>query len=240
MGESCASSIQQVRTSGCHDAARRAARRAICIVAVTASCAPAGRAPAAQEPAAAPPSAAPEPPAAEQKVADRESSKPSLAKTYTAKEWGQLTFCIGLSETARRAAAEKLRGTPIEEVKKGYEAKPNARLNIAAVDKVFSEHVSTAWDYAVSFFGECAREMAGVSPDRVKLASFCMQNQLMADVAFQYKASGKPREQAYAQFAQFKSSTPKSIVDLVYASTKERAAVRMEVWNTCMANLSGG
>jgi hypothetical protein len=99
--------------------------------------------------------------------------------------------------------------------------------------------VSTAWDYSVGFFSECAREIAGVSPDRVKLASYCMQNQLMAEVAYQYKASGKPKEQAYAHFAQFKSSTPKSIVDLVYASAKERVAMRMEVWSTCMAELSG-
>ena len=197
-------------------------------LALTASCAPAGH-----------PPAAPEPPAGQPAAADRQPSKPSLDKTYTAKEREQLTFCIGLSETARRVAAEKLRGSAIEDVKKSYEGKPNARLNIATVDKVFGEQVSTAWDYAVGFFGECAREMAGVSPDRVQLASFCMQNQLMAEVAFQYKMSGKPKEQAYAHFVQFKSSTPKSIVDLVYASTKERAAVRMEVWNTCMANLSG-
>ena len=239
--------MQQVRANRRHDAGCRASKgrsqRAGSIaiwVALTASCAPAGRPPTAPEPPAASPSAAAEPPTGESTAADRQPSNPSLAKTYTAKERGQMTFCIGLSETARRAASEKLRGAPIDGVKKSYEGNPNARLNIAVVDKVFSEQVSTAWDYAVGFFGECAREMAGVSPDRVKLASFCMQNQLIADVAFQYKASGKPKEQAYAQFAQFKSSTPKSIVDVVYASTKERAAVRMEVWNTCMADLSGG
>jgi hypothetical protein len=185
------------------------------------------------------PPAAPGPPASQPTAADAEPSKPSLAKTYTAKEREKLTFCIGLSETARRVAAERLRGSPIEDVKKFYEGKPNARLNLATVDKVFGENVSTAWDYAVGFFGECAREMADVSPERVKLASYCMQNQLMAEVAYQYKASGKPKEQAYAHFVQFKSSTPKSIVDLVYASAKERVAVRMEVWNTCMAELSG-
>jgi hypothetical protein len=171
--------------------------------------------------------------------ADGPPSRPSLDKTYTAKERDHLTFCIGLSETARRAAVEKLRGTSIADVKRSYEGKPSAPLNIATVDKVFSEQVSTAWDYAVGFFGECAREMAGVSHDRVELASYCMQNQLIADVAFQYKATGKPKEQAYAHFVRFKSSTPKSIVDLVYDSTKERAAVRIEVWTTCMATLSG-
>ena len=196
--------------------------------ALMAGCAPAG-----------PPPVAPEPPPGQPTAAAREPSKPSLAKTFTARERQQLTFCIGLSETARRVAAEKLRGSTIEDVKKMYEGKPNARLNIATVDKVFGEQVSTVWDYAVGFFGECAREMAGVSSDRAELASYCMQNQLMAEVAFQYKTSGKPKEQAYAYFVQFKSSTPKSIVDLVYASAKERAAVRMEVWNTCMAELSG-
>jgi hypothetical protein len=197
-------------------------------IALTVSCAPSGH-----------PPAAPGPPASQPPAADDQPAKPSLAKTYTAKEREQLTFCIGLSETARRVAGEKLRGSPIDDVKKFYQEKPNARLNIATVDKVFGENVSTAWDYAVGFFDECAREMAGVSPDRVKLASYCMQNQLMAEVAYQYKAAGKPKEQAYAHFVRFKSSTPKSIVDLVYGSAKERAAVRMEVWNTCMAELSG-
>jgi hypothetical protein len=208
--------------------------------ALVASCAPSGHPPAAPERTATSPSSSPATSSVEPTDADHPPSKPSLGKTYTAKERGQMTYCIGLSETARRAAAEKLRGTPSEEVKKLYEGKPNARLNLAAVDKVYKEHVPTAWDYAVGFFGECARELAGVSRDRVQLASFCMQNQLMADVAFQYKASGKPKDQAYAQFAQFKSSTPKAIVDLVYDSTKDRAAIRMEVWNSCMADLSGG
>jgi hypothetical protein len=220
-------------------ATRRASWRTVWVVAVTAGCSPAGHPSAAQEPNAVPRSATPELPAVQPTAADHPPSMPPLAKTYTEKERGQLTYCIGLCETARRAAAEKLRGTPIEDVKKLYDGKANARLNIATVDKVFSDHVSTAWDYTVSFFSECAREIAGVPSDRAQLASYCMQNQLIADVAFQYKASGKPKEQAYAYFAQFKSSTPKAIVDLVYASTKERAAVRMEVWNTCMAELSG-
>ena len=206
---------------------------------LVASCAPSSHPPSAPGGAVST-SASPASSTVEPTDAEHPPSKPSLAKTYTAKERGQMTYCIGLSETARKAAAEKLRGTSIDEVKKLYEGKPNARLNVAAVDKVYKEHVSTAWDYAVGFFGECARELAGVSRDRVQLASFCMQNQLMADVAFQYKSSGKPKEQAYAHFAQFKSSSPKAIVDLVYDSTKERAAIRMDVWNSCMADLSGG
>jgi hypothetical protein len=92
-------------------------------VALTASCAPAGR-----------PPAAPEPPPSQPTAAEGQPPKPSLAKTYTAKEREQLTFCIGLSETARRVAAEKVRGSPIEDVKKFYEGKPNARLNVATVE----------------------------------------------------------------------------------------------------------
>ena len=166
------------------------------------------------------------------------AAKPPLSKTYTDKERAQMTYCIGLSDTARRAATEKLKGTPIEEVKKLYAAKPNERVNAAAVDKVYSDPVSTAWDYTVAFFGTCAKEMAGVPSERVQFASYCMQNQLMAEVAHAYKSTGKPKEQAYAHFAQFKSTTPKTIVDWVYASPKERTAIRMEVWNTCMAEVS--
>jgi hypothetical protein len=208
--------------------------------ALVGACASAGPPPAAPEATAPSSSSSPTSSAAAPTDAEHPPSKPSLAKTYTAKERGQMTYCIGLSETARKAAAEKLRRTPIDDVKKLYDGRPNARLNIATIDKVYKEPVSTAWDYAVAFFGECAGELAGVSRDRAKLATFCMQNQLIADVAFQSKASGKPKDQAYAEFAQFKSSTPKAIVDLVYDSTKDRAAIRMEVWNSCMADLSGG
>lgn len=179
--------------------------------------------PAPQRPAAAPASA---------------TATTTLPRTYTREESSRMTYCVGLSDTARRVATEKLKGTPIARVKQLYEGKPNARLNLATVDKVFKEPVTTAWDYTVAFFEECAREMAGVPRERVRFASYCLQNQLIAEVAHRYKTAGKPREQAVAHFAQFKSETPRLIVDRVYGSPKESSAIRMEIWNGCMAEFT--
>jgi hypothetical protein len=159
-------------------------------------------------------------------------------KVYSAKEYETMTYCVGMSDTARYAATERLKGRAIEDLKQHYASKPNARVNIAAVDKVYSDRVSSAWDYTVSFFNECAQNLANVAPDRVRLASYCMQNQLMADVAYSYKVAAAPKEQAYAHFAQFNSKTPRTIVDWVYASPKERTEIRLDVWNRCMAEVS--
>jgi hypothetical protein len=159
-------------------------------------------------------------------------------KLYTNQEYKTMTYCVGLSDTAMYVATEKLKRTPMEEVKKFYASKPNAQFNIATVEKVYSENVSSGWDYSVSFFNECAKNMANIPSDRVKLASYCMQNQLIAESAQAYKVTGVSREKAYGYFSKFNSKTPNSIVDRVYASPKNRAEIKLEVWNSCMSEIS--
>ena len=62
---------------------------------------------------------------------------------------------------------------------------------------------------------------------------------MMADVAHACKKYGYSKEQAYKKFDDFKSKTPREIVDKVYSSSKSRAKIKLEVWNDCMAKISG-
>lgn len=165
------------------------------------------------------------------------STKPANKK-YTAREKTNMTYCIGMTDTARYIAEQKNKGTPMEDVKNYYVSKPNAKLNIATVDKVYASTFSSVWDYSISFFNECAYNLAAVPAERVNLASYCMQNQLIADVAHTFKSTGKPKDQAYAFFAKFNNDTVNAVIDKTYASNKSRPEIKLEVWNACMAPLS--
>lgn len=159
-------------------------------------------------------------------------------KVYTHEEYSKMTYCVGMADTAMYVATNKLKGTSMQQMRDYYASKPNSRLPIATVEKVYGDTFSSAWDYTVSFFNECAQNLASVPASRVNLASYCNQNALIAGVAHAYKTSGAPKERAYAAFAAFKSSTPNSVVDKVYASAKNRAEIKLEIWNACMAEIS--
>ena len=70
-----------------------------------------------------------------------------------------MTYCIGLSDTAMHVAGEKLKGTSVEEARKFYTSKPSSQINLATVDKVYSEKITSVWEYSVSFFNECANNI---------------------------------------------------------------------------------
>src|SRR5262249_19585043 len=96
------------------------------------------------------------------------------------------------------------------------------------------------WDYTVGFFEECAANVAEVPETRVGLASYCLQNGMIASVAETYHEKGVPKEAVYQQLAAFRGPTPKQVIDTVYAESKDRAAASLGAWNTCMAPISGG
>jgi hypothetical protein len=166
------------------------------------------------------------------------TSQTRTEKYYTSTEFSKMTYCIGMSDTAMYVATEKLKKRPKEQLINYYSNKDNSRLNIATVDKVYSENFTNAWDYTIGFFEECAANLAAVQQSRVKFASYCTQNTLIADVAYANKRYGYPKEQAYEKFTKFKSKTPRQIVDKVYASDKGRAEIKLDVWNDCMTKIS--
>lgn len=159
-------------------------------------------------------------------------------KYYTNTEFSKMTYCIGMSDTAMYVATEKLKQRPQSQLISYYANKPNSRLNVAMVEKIYNANFTNAWDYTVSFFQECAANLAAVQASRVKFASYCLQNTLIADVAYANKRYGYPKEQAYKKFAKFKSKTPQQVVDKVYASDKSRAQIKLDVWNDCMTKIS--
>jgi hypothetical protein len=159
---------------------------------------------------------------------------------YTADEKSRMTFCVGVADVAMAIADDKRMGRPITEVKALYAGKPNAELTVPLVDKVYGEAITNPWDYAVSFFKECALAMANVSSNRVDFASSCMQNGMIASVAQAYRDSGAPKEQAYERFARFDGPTPRAIIDDVYARPSTRSQVVLDAWNRCMMPISRG
>lgn len=165
------------------------------------------------------------------------TTQPHKHQYYTHAEVIKMTYCFGLTDTTMYVATQKLKHRPKLQLLDYYESRPNAKLNIAMVNKVYADHFTHAWDYTVNFFNECAARMADVAANRVGFASYCEQNTLIADLAYGYKHYGYPKQQAYQQFAVFKSKTPKRIVDQVYASNKSRAEIKLGVWNSCMANI---
>lgn len=162
-----------------------------------------------------------------------------LRKVYTRDEYVKMTYCVGMSDTAFHIATSKVQGKSAEDVTKFYSAnKEYARMNTAIVDKIYSDKFTSVWDYTVSFFDECALNMADVPKSRVNMASYCHQNSMIAMVAHNFKASGAPKESAYKYFAPFKNETPNRIIDQVYASSKGRAEIGLDIWQSCMKVLS--
>ncbi len=166
------------------------------------------------------------------------ASQKGPEKIYTQNEKRQMTYCIGMADTVRYVAMEKIRGVPQKKVRAHYAGKAHEKMNLAIVDKVYKENVTLVWDYTVGFFNECALNMADVPKERSPVASNCMENQLIADVAFAYKKQGAPVEKAYAHFSGFKNKTFRQIIDRVYASPQTRGRIKMDVWNDCINGVS--
>lgn len=166
------------------------------------------------------------------------SSNGGPQKIYTHTEHRNMTYCIGMADTAMYVATNKLQGVPMERMTEYYRPLENPRLHLATVEKVYADNFSSAWDYTLSFFDECTQHLANVPASRANLAGYCMQNSLIADVAHAFKISGAPKERAYAYFAEFKSETPNLIIDNVYASSQTRTDIKLDVWNSCMLVIS--
>ncbi len=166
------------------------------------------------------------------------SNNAGTQRPYTKQETSQMTLCTGLSDTAMHIATKKLQGASRSELEQFYRPKQFSQLNLAAVEKVYAADFTSAWDYTVSFFNECAQNMASVPASRVNLAAYCMQSGLIADFAYSFRSSGAPRESAYAYFAKFPRETTQEIVDRVYAGSLSRAETKLDEWNTCMSRIT--
>jgi hypothetical protein len=157
---------------------------------------------------------------------------------YTSAEKLHMTGCVALTDDASRIALMKLTGASLGMAEGYYMSKDHNQLKMPLVKKVYADTFFNEWDYSVSFFNECAAKQAKVTQPRVRMASYCMQNVLIAGIAYDYKELGKPREAAQAHFAGFNADTPRLIVDQVYASSGSRSQVEMSNWDSCMSRLT--
>jgi len=159
-------------------------------------------------------------------------------KYYSENEKAQLTFCVGMSDTIKYTATKKLNGAPKKQMVDFYSAnQKNSKLNLAMVERVYNANFTSAWDYTIAFFSECANNMAGVNSERINFASYCVQNGMIAETAHAFKKSGAAKEKAYDYFKKFKSETPNKIIDNVYSKTMTRVETKLDAWKTCMSRL---
>lgn len=158
---------------------------------------------------------------------------PQAPARYSANEGAKLGLCMSMADNAMTIASYKLAGKSIDEVKQQYAGRPASALTGPLVDKIYGEHVSNAWDYTVVFYRDCAVNIASVQAPRSDIATYCMQNVMIATTAHSLKESGAPKETAYERFAKM-GATPRGIVDDVYGQTAARADVVTRTWNSCM------
>ncbi len=162
---------------------------------------------------------------------------PSKPKPYTQTEKQEMTPCVYIADTARGLATQRLQGIPIQDIKLESTNPAEQKFLDATLHKVYHDRFTSAWDYSIAFFGECAKNLAGINPERADLAAYCFQNQLIAEVASDYKSKGKPRQLAYEHFAQLRSKAPNAIIDQVYASGRSLTQIKLDVWDGCMQKL---
>ncbi len=161
------------------------------------------------------------------------------APLYTAQERASLFGCSALTDSAMIIAEMKQKGTPIQDANAFFAGRPNSQLTQATVVKVYDDNVGNVWDYAVTFFGDCAARVSKVPRDRSGSAGFCMLNSMIATNAQASKAAGVPIEKVDRYFARFPGELPKAIIARVYAQSQNRAEAHAEAWNSCMAPISG-
>lgn len=164
-----------------------------------------------------------------------QSAAPRIS--YSDKEYSGMLSCVGMTDIAWGTALQKLKGLSLADVQKYQNEHQNEavkHLSLLIVDQVYKDSFTNAWEYAVSFFGECALNLANVPKDRSGLAGYCMQNAMIGMVAWESKNAGQPIENVYQSFARFNSPTPRSIIDRAYASSNRREEIGLNEWKSCM------
>ena len=158
---------------------------------------------------------------------------------YTHAETARMTDCVGMTDTAMYTAMRRAAGKTEEEALLIYRGRRDEELSATIVQQVYADDIGNVWDYSVQYFQRCASTQAGVPPERLELASYCMQRQMIGGLAYAFKAQERPRQAAYDYFAKFNSPVVREIIDAVYDSDAGREALRLQQWNGCMAAISG-
>lgn len=158
---------------------------------------------------------------------------------YTTAETAQMTICVDLADTAMHTAVRKRGGMDQVDAMNIYRTRPHPETHMAVVEQVYADTVGNVWDYTVRHFQHCSVMEAKVPQERLKLASYCMQRQMIGDLSYSFKADGRPISEAYGYFAKFRSPVVRQIIDAVYATDASKEDVKAQLWNACMAPITG-
>ncbi|MCB1961357.1 MAG: hypothetical protein KDE68_12670 [Rhodocyclaceae bacterium] len=181
------------------------------------------------------PAPAPSPAPAPEETA--ESAAPAVH--YTLDEAARMTDCVAMTDTAMYTAMRRAAGKTEEEALHIFSGRRDEERDAAIVRQVYADKVSNVWDYSVGYFQRCASTQAGVPAERLELASYCMQRQMIGGLAYAFRAQERPRQAAYDYFAKFNSPVVREIINSVYDSNADRDTLRLQQWNACIAAISG-
>lgn len=159
---------------------------------------------------------------------------------YTQAEYARMTACVEMADISLHTSIRKRGGMALDDAKNIYRTQPDPDTRMAIVEKVYNDSVSNAWDYTVRHFQRCSVTSAQVAEERLQMASYCMQRQMIGDLSYSFKASERPVADAYAYFANFRSPVVKQIIDAVYATDVSKEEVKSQLWTGCMAPITAG
>lgn len=162
------------------------------------------------------------------------SSTPTKQARYSSEEESKLYFCTALSDIAFVVATRKKDGVSKAEVRKEYSSSKDQKLINAIIDKVYADEIYSAVDYQKAFFNWCGVEVAGVSANRMKLASLCNDIQFIAGAVYSMKQEGTSRSGAKAQLKAKSGDIIATIVDAVYDSNGSLSDIKTGMWNACI------
>lgn len=168
----------------------------------------------------------------------RIDSKIDSRKIFTKKDYAALTYCMGLSYSAMRIAAFKIKGSSIDDVKKTISkdaTKKNRELAEKLIERVYKEEVESSWGYSVKFFKGCSNNVAKLYEPHTKYATYCLMNSYIGNTAYSFKIKELGKDKAYAFFEKFSGETPKKIIDNTYEKVDDRQSARLIPWRACMA-----
>jgi hypothetical protein len=162
------------------------------------------------------------------------SDQISNRKEQTTSEEKQLEGCLTMADAVRYIASEKKKGVSAEKMRAHFANILSEKNNIALIDKIYGDRFDDAWVYAMNVFDECVQNIAEISPKCANRAHRCMADQFMVDVARTLKNRGIPKEKVYSLFKRRDGESSEPIIDMVYASSKDRGQLKLDIWNKCM------
>lgn len=175
-------------------------------------------------------------PAMAQAAADSGGAASGAAPVFSSQQNVELFYCTALTDTAKGLAARRLQGATAAEAKRReYPDAGMKEVYDAIVDKVYEDAFADSWEYAVGFFGYCARDIAKVSKAQADFGARCYQNLQIAADTVDLRQQGLSRKEVSKRLSAIKNETSGAVFEKTWAADKERSDAMDDAWRDCMA-----